>query len=121
MTDAACAENAVRRYYGLVDAGDIDGLVALFDEQAVYRRPGYPPLNGHEALRAFYRSRRVIAEGRHTVVQVLVHDRTAAVRGSFRGVLKDGGHCSVRFADFFLLSERHRFLERETYFFQPSI
>ena len=44
-------ETLVRRYYACVDAGDVDGLVALFQPDAVYRRPGYPPMHGHGDLR----------------------------------------------------------------------
>ncbi|MFY1597079.1 hypothetical protein [Micromonospora sp. WMMD737] len=38
------AGEQVRRCYRLVDQGDMPGLVELFTEDAVYRRPGYDRL-----------------------------------------------------------------------------
>ena len=51
----------VRRYYELVDADDVAGLVALFAPEAVYRRPGYEPLRGRAALTAFYSGTRAVS------------------------------------------------------------
>ncbi|WP_410641723.1 nuclear transport factor 2 family protein [Amycolatopsis sp. lyj-346] len=117
--EEAC--RAVRRYYALVDSGDIDGLLALFHENASYQRPGYAALTGHAELRDFYRSQRIIAHGRHDIGRLVVAGHTVVVRASFAGVLKDGREVSVRFADFFELSDEARFLERETFFFAPSV
>ncbi|MCY1417293.1 Steroid Delta-isomerase [compost metagenome] len=44
------------RYVELVDAGDIDGIVALYAENAVIEDPvGSPPIAGIEAIDRFYR------------------------------------------------------------------
>ncbi|MEU2391455.1 nuclear transport factor 2 family protein [Streptomyces sp. NPDC007369] len=111
----------VRAYYRLVDAGDIDGLTALFAPDAVYHRPGYPPLAGRTALDRFYRQERVIDRGRHTVTSVTAAAGDVAVQGDFQGELRDGSTVSLRFADFFTLSPDGLFTRRDTYFFSPLV
>ncbi|MFJ9418933.1 nuclear transport factor 2 family protein [Streptomyces sp. NPDC101227] len=112
----------VREYYRLVDATDVPGLIALFTEDAVYRRPGYAPMRGHRGLRAFYTGERVIESGRHTVTSVVVQGERSAVTGVFEGVLKDGSEVSLEFADFFLHDDAdQRFRRRDTYFFAPLV
>lgn len=110
----------VQRYYDLVDVNDVDGLVALFADDAVYERPGYEPLRGKEAIEAFYRGGRVIERGQHTLTNFVVGGGDVAVEGGFSGVLRDGRSVEVRFADFFRIADR-QFLERHTYFFAPSV
>ncbi len=111
----------VRRYYELVDAGDVAGLVAMFTEDATYHRPGYEPMRGHEGLTAFYGGERVIREGRHTVSTVVVDGSQVAVHGVFEGELHDDRKVSLRFADFFVLEADGRFSRRDTFFFAPLV
>lgn len=115
------SEGAVRRYYELVDQGDVDGLVALFDPAAVYHRPGYEPLRGKEELLRFYSSQRVIKEGRHTLGTVVVGDGEIAVHGEFRGTLHSGETVETRFADFFRCNPDGTFTRRDTFFFVPKV
>lgn len=115
------ALSRVGRYYELVDAGDVAGLVDLFAADAVYQRPGYEPIVGHEGLHRFYRDQRVIKQGRHTVTDMVVHGDRVAVQGRFHGVLHSGAEVDLRFADFFGLTEDLAFARRETYFFQPMV
>lgn len=89
-----------RCYYERVDAGDLEGLLALFHPEIVYERGGRPPIRGLAALRRFYTEQRIIREGRHELEAVLVEGQHVAVRGRFRGVLKSGEQVTVRFADF---------------------
>ncbi len=114
-------ETAVRRYYELVDEGDVAGLVALFGVDAVYHRPGYPPLCGREELREFYSGQRVIKEGRHTLDDVFVSADGIAVHGSFEGILHNGDAVETRFADFFHFNSDGTFSRRDTFFFVPLI
>lgn len=111
----------VGRYYELVDAGDVPGLVGLFTPDATYHRPGYDPLVGHEGLTAFYDGARVIREGRHTLSRVVATGGDVAVHGEFHGVLRDGAEVSLRFADFFQLAPDGRFARRDTFFFAPMV
>jgi len=110
----------VERYYESVDDNDVDSLVALFADNAVYERPGYEPLRGRDAIERFYRADRVIASGRHTLHNVIAAGDEIAVEGSFAGVLRDGTSVEVRFADFFRLRDG-RFQQRHTYFFAASV
>ncbi len=111
----------VRRYYELVDAGEVSSLAALFAEDTVYRRPGYQPIRGRAELVAFYTGERVIETGVHTLSDVVVQSPRVAVNGEFTGVLKDGSDVSLKFADFFAVSEDGLFTERETFFFAPMV
>lgn len=111
----------VRRYYELVDAGDIPGLVQLFSPDIEYHRPGYEPLVGRSALEDFYRGQRVIKEGRHTLTSLVVSGDNVAVQGRFAGTLHDGRYLTLRFADFFHIASGGKFSRRDTYFFQPSV
>ncbi|GAB48854.1 nuclear transport factor 2 family protein [Mobilicoccus pelagius] len=112
---------SVREYYRLVDADDVDGLVALFAPDAVYCRPGYEPLVGHGPLRAFYEGERVIESGTHTVEREVVDEGGIAVHGRFEGTLRDGSSASLRFADFYTFDARGRFATRDTFFFAPLV
>jgi steroid Delta-isomerase len=118
---AGTCEKAVRRYYELVDEGDVSGLVALFGPDAVYHRPGYPPLRGREELQRFYSAQRVIKEGRHTIGTIVAAADDVAVHGSFQGTLHNGDAVETRFADFFRFNSDGTFSRRDTFFFVPLI
>jgi ketosteroid isomerase-like protein len=111
----------VRRYYELVDAGDVAGLVDLFSPDASYHRPGYAPIIGHHEMSAFYRGTRVIRKGRHTVEKVVEGSDEVAVYGSFAGVLHDGRTVDLRFSDFFEFTGDGHFARRDTFFFAPLV
>ena len=113
--------STVRKYYELVDAGNVRGLVGLFAPDAHYCRPGYPPLIGHHELELFYREQRVIREGAHVLSTVVAAGSDVAVHGEFKGVLMDGQQVSARFADFFAIAPDGRFARRDTFFFSPLI
>ncbi|CAM3888743.1 nuclear transport factor 2 family protein [Janibacter anophelis] len=115
------AEQAARRYYALVDAGDVDGVVGCFAEDAVYHRPGYAPMEGRAALAEFYGGERVIADGRHELDEVVVEGRRVAVHGRFVGTLKDGSAARVGFADFWVLDEEDRATSRRSFFDTPAV
>lgn len=115
------SESAIRRYYETVDGPDPLAVVDLFTPDAAYRRPGYPPMVGHDALRRFYGGERVIVEGRHTIERLICPDQTtAAVAGRFDGRLNDGRDVSIGFADFFTLRDE-LIAERATYFDTPAV
>ncbi len=111
----------VRRYYELVDAGDIQGLIELFAPDAEYRRPGYEPLVGRDELRRFYTRDRVIDRGRHEIEALLTGADGIAVRGRFTGTLRDGSTAEAGFADFFTPTEEGLFAQRITYFYSPLV
>lgn len=113
-------EEAVHLYYRTVDASGPEATVALFTHNAVYRRPGYEVMRGRPALTRFYGGERVIVAGRHTVQEVVIDGSRAAVRGRFRGVLRDGAEVEVDFADF-LHYDGDLIADRTTYFYKPAV
>lgn len=122
MTDPTPPEDTtlaalVRTYYEVVDANDVDTLLSLFAPDAVYHRPGYDALRGHEDLDRFYRDERIIESGRHTVDAMVVGERTVAVQGHFGGTSRDGRSLDLRFADFF--DGERLITARRTFFYAP--
>ena len=115
------SQAAVRRYYDLVDAADVEGVLDCFADDGVYHRPGYAPMVGTEALRAFYGGERVIADGRHELDELVVDGHKVAVHGRFVGTLKDGSAAQVGFADFWVLDEQDRALTRHSFFDSPAV
>ncbi|WP_394437520.1 nuclear transport factor 2 family protein [Streptomyces sp. SGAir0957] len=114
-------EALMHEFYRRVDAGDVPGLVALFTSDAVYHRPGYPPVHGRSGMRHFYTHTRKIREGRHALDAVVVSGDEVAVRGSFAGVLHDGTPAKHRFAEFFTLAPDRTISRRETFFSAPLV
>lgn len=113
--------STVRRYYELVDSGDVNGLIGLFAPDVRYYRPGYPPLVGRAELERFYREQRVIKEGSHVLSAVVAAGDDVAVHGEFKGVLRNGQRVDARFADFFAFGPDGHFARRDTFFFSPLV
>lgn len=120
MGERSDLEARTREYYRMVDAGDIDGVIAWFAEDGTYHRPGYPPMVGAAALRAFYGGERVIESGAHRLDAVLVDGTSVAVHGRFTGRLRDGSQATVGFADFLVYDTSTdgpaRVVQRRTFF-----
>jgi len=112
--------STVDKYYELVDANDVEGLLALFAQHAWYERPGYDRLTGRTALQKFYSDDRVIDSGQHTILRKIVSDDAVAIEGTFAGRLKDGRHVSLGFADFFELTGE-LIQGRRTYFYTALV
>lgn len=114
----------VREYYRTVDRQPRE-VHHFFTGDSIYRRPGYPALDGREALRDFYENQRTIRSGKHTLETLLAVDLQVAVRGIFQGVLHDGSMVETRFADFFILRPMHDsgylISSRWTYFDGPFV
>lgn len=105
----------VKSLYAFIDAGKWSEVIELFDSDVTYDRDGTDPIEGLDALRAFYRSERQIDSARHQLEAVLVDGDRAAVRGRLVGVLKSGDPVEVEFADFHEFKE-DRIYRRTTYF-----
>jgi ketosteroid isomerase-like protein len=112
--------SCVRRYYGLIDARDIEAMLKLFSDDCVYERPGYEPLEDRRALEHFYRNDRVIESGKHELQRVVVEADCAFTEGTFTGMLRNGQEVEVRFADVFQF-RGVEIARRRTYFFAPSV
>ena len=121
MTVTTSGTDQVRRYFDLIDEGDVAGSAAMFTEDSTYHRPGHEPFAGPAGVAYFYRELRPIRAGRHTLTSVLAAGSEVAVHGEFHGVLHDGSPVDLRFADFFVLDPDGRFRRRDTYFFAPLV
>jgi steroid Delta-isomerase len=121
LTRGESPVSTVRRYYELVDSGDVRGLIGLFAPDARYYRPGYPPLVGRAELERFYSEQRVIKEGLHVLSAVVAAGDDVAVHGEFKGVLRNGQRVDARFADFFSFGPDGHFTRRDTFFFAPLV
>lgn len=113
--------DVVQKYYAAVDKGDIDGVVALFEVDAEYSRPGYAHLSGREAIKSFYVDDRIIESGMHNIESLVSDSGTVAVEGSFRGTVRGGSDTEVKFADFFWPGPNGLIKKRRTYFYAPLI
>ena len=68
----------VQKYYAEVDKGDVEGVVALFEVDAEYSRPGYAHMSGREAIRSFYADDRIIESGVHNVESIVSDPRSGS-------------------------------------------
>lgn len=113
--------DVVQKYYAAVDKGDIDGVVALFEVDAEYDRPGYAHMSGREAIRSFYVDDRIIESGVHNIESIVSDSGTVAVEGSFEGTLRGGTDTEVKFAEFFWPGPNGLIKKRRTYFYAPLV
>lgn len=110
----------VEALFDLIDRCDFDRLGEILAPDCRYDRPGYPTLEGLNAIEAFYRHDRVIETGRHRITR-FVETRDAAVAlGSFTGRLRSGDSAAIEFADTYRFSPAG-IIERKTYFFTPAL
>ena len=106
-------EQTIREYYRRIDAGDIDWVLDLFDEESMYARADatYP---GKTEIAEFYRTERKIS-GTHTLTKMYCVGDTVIVNGVFEGVGADGSKKNVGFADFWRFNNRGRVAHRASY------
>jgi ketosteroid isomerase-like protein len=113
--------DVVQKYYGEVDKGVVDEIVALFEVDAEYSRPGYAHMTGREAIRSFYVADRIIESGVHNIESIVSNSEAVAVEGSFKGTVRGGANTSAEFADFFWPGPNGLIKKRRTYFYAPLV
>lgn len=113
------AEAVIRKYFSAVDQNAIPELLACFSDDVIYERPGYPVIAGHDKLRSFYETQRIIASGEHAIEGLIVQNGAAACWGRFEGVRRDGTPITARFADIYEINGAGRISHRTTHFFAP--
>jgi ketosteroid isomerase-like protein len=111
----------VKQYYAEIDNGDLDRVVALFEVDAEYFRPGYEQMSGRDAIRSFYVDDRIIESGVHTVESIVSDAGTVAVAGSFKGIVRGGTEVEVKFAEFFRPGPNGLIKKRRTYFYAAQV
>lgn len=120
VTPRSPLARTVLKYYEMVDANDVDGLVALFTTSATYVRPGYETFDGRDALRSFYEGERVIESGTHSVTLMVEDPGHVFVEGTFAGVSRSGEDLRASFVDVFE-GEGQLVRRRRTYFHAPLL
>ena len=113
--ESPLAERALT-YFRLVDDGDLLATFDLFHSDAVYRRPGQHPLEGKEALVAFYEGPRGIDRTRHDVKVIAVDGDCVVVEGRANVWWESGKESSFRFVDLFWfrgdrIAQRHGYVD----------
>lgn len=114
------SRETIRDYFAAVDANDFDRVLELFDDQVVYERPGYEPIQGKERLRRFFTEDRVIATGRHDIEGLLAEGDRVTAWGAFKGKSRTGVDLSEGWCDVYELRDA-RICRRRTYFFRPAV
>lgn len=108
-------EKLVRKYYKAVDDSDLETLFSVFADDIVYERPGYSPIIGMKDFKNFYETNRIIKEGKHTLLNIIVHEPYVIVEGEFKGTLKNGRESYTKFVDVYTFSG-NKAVKRHTYF-----
>jgi uncharacterized protein len=110
----------IREMLAVVDDRDWTALRRYFHSDVVYRRPGYAPIEGIDAVMRFYAFERVIASGTHMLHSVLVDGTHVASFGRFVGTHRDGSSLDEEFAEHYEFREGNVW-RRTSYFFRAAI
>jgi steroid delta-isomerase len=98
-------EKVVQDYFAGINALDAEAWLATFAADATSYEPGQPPLNGHEALRAFFNG---VAGGfsrlHFQADETFVVGPEAAVRWSARGTGHNGKEAAFAGIDVFTIN-----------------
>lgn len=116
MVDANWIRRCMSDYVAMVDSGDIEGILALYAEDALVEDPvGSPPLVGIEAIAGFYRDGLGRANARAELTgPVRVAGRSGAM--PFRVDLDWGGRpCSIQVIDVMEFDEQGRIRSMKAY------
>lgn len=105
--------NKVCQYYKHIDDNDVEWVMALFDEKAVYSRAD-SYFEGHDSIKRFFTTERKI-RGVHTLDAVWAFDDKVICTGTFNGQGKTGDNRSVRFADYWFFNNKGLVIKRETF------
>ena len=111
-------EELIRRLFAVVDAADWHRLGEVFAVDGVYRRPGYRDICGLAEIVRFYRDVRIIEQGRHELMGVIVDECQGSCWGRFRGVSRSGEALAEDFAEWYdfagpVIAERRTFFYRQ--------
>jgi len=98
-------QKAVNDYFDAICNLNCEAWIATFAADAVSHEPGSPPLEGHDALRAFFNG---VAGGFETIEmrpqQIFVVGNEAGVKWSASGLGKTGRQAKFEGIDIFTLN-----------------
>ena len=116
MPDPAAMTAAVHAYVAALNAGDLDGIVALYADDASVEDPvGSTPLVGTEAIRAFYARSTAIALQVTLDGEVRVAGNECAFPFSVSCV-HEGRRTTIRPSDTFRFDAAGRILQMRAFF-----
>jgi ketosteroid isomerase-like protein len=103
----------IKAYYGWIDAQEIDRVLELFRDDALYKRAG-STMDGADALQKFFVSERKI-RGRHAIENMWAVGNTVISKGRFFGVGAMGDARDVEFMDVWTFDDTGLVEKRETF------
>ncbi len=82
--DIEAIKNVIEEYDVAANAGDLDGLVSLYSDDAVRMSPNFPAFIGKDAIRDVYQSffEQNVLEGGGLIEEVIVCGDWAFIRGT---------------------------------------
>jgi steroid Delta-isomerase len=99
-------QKVIEDYFAAISALDCEAWIATFAADATSYEPGNPPLQGHDALRAFFNG---VAGGFAQIEmkpeQLFIVGNEAAVKWAARGTGKNGRTVTFEGIDFFAVNE----------------
>lgn len=105
-------ESLLRNYYQWIDAKEIEKVMSLFAEDAVYNRAG-ELYRGKQQIDEFFRYLRKL-EGVHTIDCIFTHGRNSFVVGDFKGVGDSNNPKQTGFIDHWKFNSAGLVSERKT-------
>lgn len=116
------AQDFIADMFEVIDSSDWENLASYFHHEIQYSRPGFFVISGLADLIDFYRNRRIILAGKHSVENLCASDSQKCViaSGSFSGFDRGNRPLTVRFCDVYLF-QNERIFRRETFFNSPAV
>jgi len=103
----------VREYYRRLDSGDVDWVIDLFTDDAVYSRAGVVYRGKPEIERFFREARKIV--GVHTPNWMTSDERVVIVEGRYEGRGVTGDEKIVDFCDIWRFDESGKAVRRNAY------
>lgn len=109
----------LRAMFRAIDASDWDAMARFLHPEIAYDRPGFPLLDGRDAVLRFYRETRTI-RGEHRFECFVVDGDAGACWGRFVGRTGDGAPLDVQFADCYRFRDGLLW-RRKSHFYTPLV
>lgn len=116
------AKNFIDAMFETIDSSDWENLASYFHHEIQYSRPGFAVISGLADFIDFYRNRRIILTGKHSIEYLCASDsqKCAIVSGSFSGFDRGNRPLIARFCDVYNF-QNERIFRRETFFNSPAV
>lgn len=105
--------------FRIIDASDWGALPRFLHPELAYDRPGYPLLDGRDAVLHFYRATRTM-RGEHRFEAFAIDGDVGACWGRFVGQQPDGTPIDIQFADCYRFKDGLLW-RRKSHFYVPLV